>query len=213
VDFEVATISALKDVFVECEVVCCRFHLGQAWWRKIQKLGLQQEYCDTNSLLGKWLCYFFGLPFLDPDVVGDVFAELFSDKPETNNNKADRFADYLLETYVDNGASFPPHLWAKEPSENNKRTTNGAEAYHRSFNSMFYHSSPNIFVFLEILTGIQVTVYIKLRCLSKAVVGGRKADEERSAFVFKQYGRVKDGEMSFMEYVKSISYRLRPIIV
>ena len=46
--------------------------------------------------------------------------------------------------------------------------TNGAEAYHRSFNSMFYHSSPNI---------------------------------------------VKDGEMSFMEYVKSISYRLRPIIV
>ena len=141
-----------------------------------------------------------------------MFAELFSDKPETNNNKADRFADYLLETYVDNGASFPPHLWAKEPSENNKRTTNGAEAYHRSFNSMFYHSSPNVFVFLEILTGIQVTVYIKLRCLSKAV-GGRKADEERSAFVFKQYGRVKDGEMSFMEYVKSISYRLRPIIV
>ena len=105
---------------------------------------------------------------------------------------------------MDNGASFPPHLWAKEPSKNNKRTTNGAEAYHRSFNSMFYHSSPNIFVFLEILTGIQVTVYIKLRCLSKAV-GGRKADEERSAFVFKQYGRVKDGEMSFMEYVKSIS--------
>jgi hypothetical protein len=46
-------------------IVSSRFDLGQAWWRKIQNLGLANEYKDSaNSETGKWLTAFFGLAFL-----------------------------------------------------------------------------------------------------------------------------------------------------
>jgi hypothetical protein len=31
----------------------CRLHLGQAWYRKIQSLGLAQDYKDKSSEIGK----------------------------------------------------------------------------------------------------------------------------------------------------------------
>jgi hypothetical protein len=33
----------------------CRFHLGQAWWRKIQVMGLSPQYQENNNEVGKWL--------------------------------------------------------------------------------------------------------------------------------------------------------------
>jgi hypothetical protein len=43
----------------------CHFHLFQAWWRKIQSLGLATEYKSEESVIGKWLQVFFGLSFLN----------------------------------------------------------------------------------------------------------------------------------------------------
>ena len=42
-----------KIFFPSIIVNCCRFHLGQAWWRKIQKGGLGQEYKVGESEVGK----------------------------------------------------------------------------------------------------------------------------------------------------------------
>jgi hypothetical protein len=48
--------------FTATVLLGCRFHLGQAWWRKIQNLGLANEYKDSaNSEIGKLLTAFFGL--------------------------------------------------------------------------------------------------------------------------------------------------------
>ena len=47
-DFEIAAHSALRASFPNATPLCCRFHLGQAWYRNIQKLGL-----DTDSEIGK----------------------------------------------------------------------------------------------------------------------------------------------------------------
>jgi hypothetical protein len=52
-------------MFPTTEIQCCRFHLGQSWWRKVQKLGLSKEYKEKDCDIGKWLASFFGLPFLD----------------------------------------------------------------------------------------------------------------------------------------------------
>ncbi|VDI53174.1 Hypothetical predicted protein, partial [Mytilus galloprovincialis] len=40
IDFEIAMHNAFRSVFPDTRIECCRFHLGQSWWRKIQKLGL-----------------------------------------------------------------------------------------------------------------------------------------------------------------------------
>ena len=63
-DFEIAAHSAFRASFPNATLLCCRFHLGQVWYRNIQKLGLSSEYKDTDSEIGKWLSYFFGLSFL-----------------------------------------------------------------------------------------------------------------------------------------------------
>jgi hypothetical protein len=56
VDFEESMMKVIRSIFLATNIKCCRFHLSQAWWRKIQNLGLANEYTDsTNSEIGKWL--------------------------------------------------------------------------------------------------------------------------------------------------------------
>ena len=49
--------------------------MGQTWWRKIQTLGLSQDYKGSHNEIGKWLKHSFGLHFLCPSDVEDSFCE------------------------------------------------------------------------------------------------------------------------------------------
>jgi hypothetical protein len=51
------------------------FYLGQAWWRKIQVLGLSPQYKEDNIEVGKWIKRCFGLHFPKPFDVEDSFTE------------------------------------------------------------------------------------------------------------------------------------------
>ena len=64
VDFEETMHTVVKEVFPGVIIKRCRFHLGQAWWRKIQNVGLAKEYKTSGSEVSKWLHHFFGLAFL-----------------------------------------------------------------------------------------------------------------------------------------------------
>ena len=59
IDFEYAMHSAILTKFPNSTISCCRFHLGQSWWRKIQAVGLSVEYKDKSSEIGKCLTIFF----------------------------------------------------------------------------------------------------------------------------------------------------------
>ena len=47
IDFEIASRNALQEVFPEATIQGCFYHLSQAIYRKVQSIGLQQEY-QTN---------------------------------------------------------------------------------------------------------------------------------------------------------------------
>ena len=74
IDFEQAFHRAVNILWPESQIVGCRFHLSQAWWRNIQHLGLSQDYKNKESHIGKFLMYAFGLQYLDPEEVGDGVA-------------------------------------------------------------------------------------------------------------------------------------------
>jgi hypothetical protein len=126
----------------------CRFHLGQAWWRKIQNLGLAKEYKNYGSVISKWLTHFFGLAFLEPSDVGHVFAEdLVPDMP--NDKRIEQLSDYVLNTYIDDTtATFPTSTWSEVPSLV-RRTNNGPEAFHSHYNEQFDKSHPSMFIFMD----------------------------------------------------------------
>ena len=67
---------------------------------------------------------------------------VFAETPD--NEKALQFADYIVDTNIDQPAVFPPHIWA-DPDIDSKRTTNGCESFHNQFGDMFYHSDPSSF--------------------------------------------------------------------
>lgn len=81
-DFEISMHQAINIIFPTAQIWECRFHLGQAWYQKIQSLGFAQDFNFVNDELGKWLVHLFCLPFLNPIEVGDCFVYSFmAEKP------------------------------------------------------------------------------------------------------------------------------------
>jgi hypothetical protein len=49
-DFEQAMINSVQNLFPECGVVLCFFHLSQSLWRKIASLHLKVEYQESKLI-------------------------------------------------------------------------------------------------------------------------------------------------------------------
>jgi hypothetical protein len=161
--------------------VGCKFHVAQCWFKKIQTLGLVNEYRNKNSEIGKFLRLFFGLHYLKSSDVSDVFAfDLFDKMPD--DVKVVKFCDYVLDNYISDEAPFPPELWASD-SASTCRTTNVCESFHSKFNECFYNTHPNIFQFLSVLKDFQCEVYIKIHTANRFVKKVRKDVAEKQKLV------------------------------
>lgn len=162
-DFEKAIHLGAKKAWPQIKVIGCRFHLAQAWFRKIQSLGLVSHYRQRDSTIGQWLRWSFGLMYLNPNEVDDCFVEdLYSIIPQDQN--VIHYADYLVDNYLSEDAFFNPQLWAY-CSSSLEHTTNACEAFHRTFNSFFYVPHPDIYRFVSVLQEIQLHTYIKLNSI------------------------------------------------
>lgn len=53
IDFEAATIQAIKDVFPNTQISGCNYHFNQSLWRKVQNVGLVDEYRDNEKIQGR----------------------------------------------------------------------------------------------------------------------------------------------------------------
>jgi len=206
VDFEIAIHNAINDVWPMTKVRGCRFHLGQSWYRTIKKFGLSSEYVQ-NTEIGQYLKYIFGLPFLDPQSVGDCFSnELAEIQPI--NEKLTKFNDYLVENYIDNDSTFPPEIWA-EKSNSIYRTTNSCESFHSKFNSQFYSPHPNIFNFLNILYSIQSDTKIIIRS-SNITKPHRKEIRDKIQFLEDEIQKYDTGVHTRFQYIKILANKYRP---
>jgi hypothetical protein len=155
IDFEKSMHIAIRETFPLVKISGCLFHLKQAWYRKLQNLGLAKFYMDRQSEIGKWVKHIFGLPYLPPEDVGDCFLELMEVIPVSEN--LTKFADYLVDNY-----SFNPHMWA-DFSASTTRTTNASESFHSHFKSNFYGSHPSIYIFVKTLLSFQTFTYAKIK--------------------------------------------------
>ncbi|KAE9531503.1 hypothetical protein AGLY_010709 [Aphis glycines] len=144
-DFEESIHAGAKIIWPLIQIIGCRFHLIQSWWRKIQEIGLTNEYKNKTGECGIWLRKIFGLSFLNPEEVSDCFIENFM-AYSPNDPKILTFCDYLTENYIDESSRFPPNVWASF-SISSERTTNSCESFHAKLNSLFTKSHPNIYLY------------------------------------------------------------------
>jgi hypothetical protein len=206
-DFELSAISAVSSTLPNSKLMCCRFHLGQSWWRKMQNIGLAVEYKQRGTQTSKWLTRFFGLSLLPPHEVSDAFAcDIMDDAP--SSAQCVQFADYIYDNYISADAAFPPALWAAAP-DISVRTTNGAESFHAQLNGQFYCPRPNIYVFVDVILRIQTGTYITIHSSTQGARIDRKSSEKASQFAA-LYARLSSRELTRKQYLQTISYRVAP---
>ncbi|KAG8175700.1 hypothetical protein JTE90_007399 [Oedothorax gibbosus] len=200
-DFEEAIHIAVEKVWPETEIVGCRFHLTQSWWRKIQEFGLTKEYKDEDSEIGKWLRLHFSLPLLPPEEVSEAFVDdLMTIQPR--DPRTIRFSDYLTDTYVAEEARFPPHIWASNTMDSD-RTTNACESFHSHFNETFENTHPNIFVFTEKLKEFHIQIYVLKQSVGIPYISTNKKYLKKKNIMEKllhRYNLIISCRMNFLYY-------------
>jgi len=86
----------------------------------------------------------FGLSLLPSDELGTAFAnEIMSTIPA--DDRCRKFADCVVDHYIDSGCDFAPDLWASSPQQS-LTTTNAADSFHSHLNADIKTPHPNICV-------------------------------------------------------------------
>lgn len=207
VDFEMAAHNAIRRVLPITNIGCCRFHFAQSIFRKIGELGLRPVYRDRAADESRWLHHFFGLPLLPNDMVEATFTDHFmAEAPGEDIYQT--FSDYILHTYIEPGALFPPAMWAWPPGDN-PHTTNACESFHARLSGVFENPHPNIYAFLQGFKQLQTVTYIALRSLNTpAIVSATEL--ARRAFAGNTLNRLLCGEIGVYQYVSIVAYKYLP---
>ena len=204
VDFEVSMHNAIKNTLTGTTIQGCQFHLGQAWFRQIQQLGLSVHYTDNNSELGKVLKCFFALPALNPSEISAAFSELTS--LQQDNDAYDSFKKYVSSTYIKPFSLFPPVLWAGLEVVN---TTNACESFHRHLASIVKVAHPNIYLFLDALRQQQTMSILKIRS-GECAVPLRPSRLKKELKKKKAMDRLRAGHSSLLEFLQEACFSMLP---
>lgn len=209
VDQEIAMISAVQSTFPDVNVKLCQFHIRQSWYRKIQSLGLCTEYKDGNSSVGKWLKLFFGLPAIDACDIQDCFAfSIMDDAPDSQ--ACAEFADYVFKNYIDVNATFPPTTWTNQDEDG--KTTNSCESFHKHFKDSFYSSHPNIFTFLEQMREQQQLIISKIKSVASGLtITKRKQQQIKNCKTIELISSYRNGEINQKTFLTQVCFKMLPV--
>ena len=184
IDFEQGAFSAFKFFFKDSHILGCFFHFGQCLFRKLVELGLKKAYGEDEALQ-KWFNWCVSLVFIPLRHIETVFADKILDEaPFEKYPLLNDFTDYMLETWIENGALFPPDL-LNQYSNLDEKSNNNNEGYNHRFNVRVGTAShPNIWKFLE-STQKEEFLLVQVRCEGLKAgtlksLGPKKRDLQRS---------------------------------
>ena len=219
VDLEQAAIQAFRTEFPNIRMQTCFFHQGQAVYRKVQDLGLANEYNNNEEsrTLLKMLC---ALAFLPENSVADGFDTLSAELEEANVPEAvAEVFDYFEDTYIGRRqrrgrrrAMFPISMWnvRTRTEEGIPRTNNKLEGWHRAFQTQFDSPHPTMWRFMRGLhreEGLQQSLLQQMISGHPGPVQEKKYDElnRRLTTLIR---RNSAGETTTVEFLRGVSYNL-----
>lgn len=209
-DFEKALNNALESVFEQSKLQLCFFHLSQSIWRRIQEYDLVKNYkqdIDFANIIKKIILS----AFLPEDKIIHYYKKLKIELKKINNMNIEKLLKYLDYTYFGNSEIpykapiFDVKKWSvyERMLNNEPRTTNGAEAWHKSINSQISISNPNIAFFIKsILMEEDIKKIEIMQCLAGKINWSRK-DYSKELKLFHLAKNLKFFEDN--EYINNIS--------
>ena len=233
-DLDLAPIETVHPVFTTENMSTCFFHFAQAYWRKIQRLGLVDLYV-SNEQYSVLLISFTALAFVPTERVPDSFKYLSDSVPEDVPTAIHDFVEYIADTYVGHeiyetaekegaglvlrirrtprwkGPIFPAKLWSvyDRVLNDEPRTTNMLEGWHRRFSTVVAKHHPNIYYFIGCLRAEQARTET---VISKLVMGEaprkiRKIKKEKNVRIKKIVQDFQDREMN--DYLRDLAYNIK----
>ena len=98
-DYERAAINEFAQVFLNAEIKGCFFHFGQAVWRHIQALGLQQRY-QNEAEFAVVIKQFQDLAFVTTVDVIPCYDDFLSSLSDELVNDLFEFLHYFERTWI-----------------------------------------------------------------------------------------------------------------
>ena len=182
VDFELASINALKATFPDAEISSCSFHLGQCLQRHLKFCGLFNIY-KQNTVVKKYVKALTALSFVEISRISETYENLLasSDFPSVLMP----IYEYFYNTFISsNTSSFGLSIWHSITLtlENIPKTNNAIEAWHNVFNSTFGTSKFNFHLLILKLKDEEEIIrqkYIRI-CSGEILVRKKKYIEMES---------------------------------
>lgn len=131
-DFEVATISALQNVFPRVKITGCNFHFNQCLWRKAKQLNLDKTQTGKAHIK---LCA--ALTHLPPNFIEDGWLYIMAESP--NNQDFTKFNDYFVNTWLEDNVL--SNIWCTYNEYH--RTNNMVESWNNKIKKHI-KAKPNI---------------------------------------------------------------------
>ena len=105
-DFGLAVVQALELPFPGARIHRCYCHFSQCLWRKVQRLGLVEEYKE-DSTIRRFIQRSAAIAFVQLNFVQVSWNGLKAEMPD--NEKLERYAAYVDETWFDGHCR--PRMW------------------------------------------------------------------------------------------------------
>ena len=157
-DCQRSAIDAFKRTF-GCKVKLCLFHINQALWRYVSKVGLAAGYNDTaRPRLHAWIRRLMAFPFMKSERMTACFRECFEtmavdDVLGVEEEYRDKFREvvaYYRRFWLE---EIGPELICQYDEAN--RTNNHAEAFHRGIGCAVQVAHPQTLVLIQLLVNVE----------------------------------------------------------
>ena len=126
-----------------------------------------------------------------------------------SDDRCSKFADYIVENYMDDGCDFPVDFWAQSPQDINPSTTNGAESFHAHLNNDISTPHPSIYVFTETLMRCQTAAYVNMSSLHSVRLPSLK-ESHKISNLKRMFTDYCTGIVTKIDYLRQVGYRVAP---
>ena len=177
-----ALVQSLELEFPGARIHGCYFHFAQCLWRKVQRLGLVEEYKE-DEFIRRFIQKSAAIAFVPPSFVRVSWNGLKAEMPD--NSKVQNYADYFDETWI-NG-QFRPRMW-NYYAHSGPRTNNHLEGWHNRMKRIARKAHPNLYEVLELFQREQAATEVTIQQLEAGGVhkrrGGRWFNGRRKSNLF-----------------------------
>ena len=198
-DYESGILPTLRLHFPTSTIKGCNFHFSQAVWRRVQNLGLSNQYEEPQ--VGRIIRSLMALPFVPRMFVRQQFNNI-----EGSNNTGIQAVAQLLEyfktTWID--GQFGIQMWNVHKQD--IRTNNKLEGWHNSLNRSAKKAHPNIYELILTLKAEQSSTEQTIRSALHGVLPPpmRKKYREREDAIKQLEQELESGTRNLEEYLTGI---------